>query len=175
VVAIDAVRRPAASRRPQLVLASWYVALTVVIAATALQDVAPSAGPAVPWWLLAAAFALAHRTGVGIVDGRRVLSSPIARIPLVIGLYLASPLGLLAAQVIGSAVGALPWRIRRRDTVETVAATTLATALGVWTYLAMTESHIAPRGPAGWADGLVAAGVVSVTSLALASIRLGAD
>jgi hypothetical protein len=168
VVAIDAVRRPAASRRPQLVLASWYVALTVVIAATALQDVAPSAGPAVPWWLLAAAFALAHRTGVGIVDGRRVLSSPIARIPLVIGLYLASPLGLLAAQVIGSAVGALPWRIRRRDTVETVAATTLATALGVWTYLAMTESHIAPRGPAGWADGLVAAGVVSGTSFPLA-------
>jgi signal transduction histidine kinase len=175
VVAIDAVQRPAASRTPQLVLASWYVALTVVIAATALQEVPPSAGPDVPWWLLAAAFALAHRTGVGIVDDRRVLPSPIARIPLVIGLYLASPLGLLAAQVVGSAVGALPWRIRGRETVETVAATTLATALGVWTYLAMTEPHIAPRGPAGWADGLVAAGVVSVASLALASIRSGPD
>jgi signal transduction histidine kinase len=146
---------------PAVVACAGLVVLLTVLAA---GQVHPTASPHVPWWALTLLFTVTEVGGAGLPRDRRALAAPSSRIPLVIGLYLAAPVELILAQALGMAIAAAPrWRHAPWRTAFSISAATLATCLGVWAYLLMTD-RTAPRGPEGWADGLVAAAVVVAAS-----------
>jgi signal transduction histidine kinase len=151
-----------------LLLGLAVAAIAIAFAAT--QRPHPTAAPHIPWWLLAVGFALAELDGA-IAPRRRTVSSPTARIPLVIGLVLDLPVELLAAHVLGAVV-VWPLRDGRRPSAKLfdLVGSTLATAIGVATFLWMSDVSSA-RGPEGWIDAIVAAAAVMGVSSLLAGLR----
>lgn len=95
-------------------------AFSVLLAATAalllagpLRGVqAPLTG--LPWWLLVPGFLVAELVVVHVQARRESLSVSFREVPLVIGLVFLSPLALVTASVVGSALGLL----RRRSGPE---------------------------------------------------------
>jgi signal transduction histidine kinase len=163
-------RRRAGERITWLVLTVGLATAAATIVTIVVQRPHPTATPHVPWWVLAVGFAIAELDGV-VSPRRRTVSSSTARIPLVIGLVLDLPVELLMAHVVGTVV-VWPLRDGRRLSAKLfdLAGSTLATAIGVATFLWMSDATSA-RGPEGWIDALVAAGAVTGVSLLLAATR----
>jgi diguanylate cyclase (GGDEF)-like protein len=93
------------------------LALTVllVLVGTALflasvRLAGPPPSQQIPWWILAAAFAVTEVWVVHIQFGREAKSISISEIPLVIGLFCATPSDLMLAKVVGPAVVVLLYR-----------------------------------------------------------------
>ena len=70
-------------------------------------------GFAVPWWAMAIAFAVTEAVVLHIQDEREAQSVSLSELPLVAGLFMASPLDLLVGRLVGSA---LVFVVRRRAT-----------------------------------------------------------
>src|SRR3954454_4254346 len=101
-----AFRRPRLSRKPALVLATT-AALLLVAAATAWPFIGADAylpDPAVPSWVLALAFAATEISVLTVQVKREGRSVSLSELPVVAGLFFASPLVLIAARFAGSAV-----------------------------------------------------------------------
>jgi signal transduction histidine kinase len=129
--------------------------------------------PHIPWWLLALVFTVTELEGRGLVRNRRVLGASTSRIPLIVGLYLATPVGLVVGQALGVAAASIPrWRTSPKEAVYALTSSVLATTFGIWAYLLMTD-RLAPRGPEGWIDGMVAGAVVITVSATLGTVALG--
>src|SRR5687767_4941531 len=60
--------------------------------------------PTLPWWVLAVAFAAAETSVLHIQRGREARSISMSELPLVLGLFFASPIALLVGRVVGGAV-----------------------------------------------------------------------
>ena len=60
--------------------------------------------PTLPWWVLAVAFAAAETSVLHIQRGREARSISMSELPLVLGLFFASPVALLVGRVVGGAV-----------------------------------------------------------------------
>ena len=60
--------------------------------------------PALPWWVLAAGFAATEACVLHVQVRRETQTISLSEIPLVLGLFLASPLTIVAARVLASAV-----------------------------------------------------------------------
>ena len=60
--------------------------------------------PTLPWWVLALAFAAAETSVLHIQRGREARSVSMSELPLVLGLFFASPVALLVGRVVGGAV-----------------------------------------------------------------------
>ncbi len=150
-----------------------FAGMTVWLVVTVLQPHHPMADPAVPWWLLAGIFALSELDGFGVARERGALSSPVARVPLVIGLTLTSPLTLLSAHLVGTS---LAWtgRIRRApgERVLDLLGSVMATAIGAVVYVSLTGAF-ERSGPEGALVSAVAAVVVVLVSVALSASRQG--
>ena len=106
------------SDRPPAVGRVYGVAATVALLAAAVTG-GPLAGFDgahaafdLPWWVLIPAFALAERFPVHFEHRRETVSVSLSTVPLVVGLFLVGPVGLLAARVLGSG---LPLVLHRRQ------------------------------------------------------------
>jgi diguanylate cyclase (GGDEF)-like protein len=62
------------------------------------------ASPTLPWWVLALAFAATESSVLHIQRGRQARSVSMSELPLVLGLFFAAPLALLAGRLIGCLV-----------------------------------------------------------------------
>jgi diguanylate cyclase (GGDEF)-like protein len=60
--------------------------------------------PTLPWWVLALAFAAAESSVLHIQRGREARSISMSELPLVLGLFFASPIALLVGRLVGGAV-----------------------------------------------------------------------
>ena len=119
-----------------------------------------------PWWALAALFYVAERHLVDLEFRRDAHSFSLGEIPLVLGLFLCSPAGLLLAQVLGLGAALL----HRRLPLPKLLFNLSTAALGVG--IASTLMHAFPGldasfGPSAWSAAFLATVVVSVVEVML--------
>src|SRR4051794_14048515 len=123
-----------------------------------------------PWWLLAAAFAATEACVLHIQIKREAQTVSISELPLVLGLFFASPLELLIGRLIGSA--AILVFHRRSSALKT---TWNLASVSVQTAVAVALFHLVSGGrgvtsPLTWFGayaGPIAANCVSIVALAL--------
>jgi len=154
----------------------WLLGLAIAAAAAGLYTgvVAklPHASPAhqLPWWALAALFALAEAWVVHFHFRRSSHSFSLGELPLVFGLLFLSPHGLLLASVLGSSVPlVLDREIPPVKVFFNIAQFTLGTCVALSVFALMEQSHDALE-PAVWSAALVA---VFATAL-VADLTIGA-
>jgi diguanylate cyclase (GGDEF)-like protein len=128
-----------------------------------------SAGFQVPWWVLAAAFALTESAVLHVQTRREAQTVSISELPLVVGLFLAEPGELVLGRLIGSI--AVIVLVRRSSALKTsfnvaLFATEALVALAVFHTLAGESPVVEPR---QW----VAAMVAVLASNAVGSVALG--
>lgn len=148
------------------------VALAVHLLVVARLD-AVAAPIRLPWWALAAMFALAEILVVHIELRRDAHSFSLSEIPLVLGLVFSTPADLLLAQLVGSAVALAAFR--RQEPAK------LAFNLALFvlvTELALTLFHglggaAAPTEVMGWLAIAVAALASGVASALLIAAVIG--
>ncbi|HEX2809819.1 MAG TPA: hypothetical protein VHN80_26955, partial [Kineosporiaceae bacterium] len=148
--------------------------LAVAGAAAAVELVQPetvSGRGLLPWWVLAPAFALADVLVVPIGLRRSRMMLPLTAAPLVLGLFLATPVDLLTGRVIGATVVAVLWRDRRALRIgldaALVAAGTAAAQAVFATLLVGTGSDGPGRGAAAAVLGACVAGLLDTSVVLL--------
>ncbi|WP_448625254.1 putative bifunctional diguanylate cyclase/phosphodiesterase [Geodermatophilus sp. URMC 64] len=178
--------------RRESLLVLGTVAVLLGIAAALAPTVAETApflpGTAVPWWALALAFAATEVSVLTIQVNREARSVSLSELPLVLGLFFASPLALVAGRVIGSAAALV---LKRRApvlkttfnlalfTAETavavaifrVLAPTGADGLHPWTWIAAYAGALVANILGGLAIGVV----ISIYDGGLRPVRLARD
>src|SRR5215208_5680957 len=154
----------------------WLLGLAIAAAAAGLYTgvVAklPHASPAhqLPWWALAALFALAEAWVVHFHFRRSSHSFSLGELPLVFGLLFLSPKELLLASVIGSALPlALDREIPPVKVCFNIAQFTLGTCVAVAAFDLMAPSRDALE-PAVWSAALLAV----FATAAVADVTIGA-
>jgi diguanylate cyclase (GGDEF)-like protein len=160
---------PAAARLAllSLMLAGAAVLLTPAAARPSALDGLPLA----PWWLFAGLFAVTEACVVQLRLRREAFSLSLSEAPLVIGLFLARPIELLAGRVIGSALVFVAYR-RQRPMKAGFNTTLVAagTAVAVTLFRGMVPAGAASFGPHAWCAALAAtigAGVLDSLALTL--------
>jgi diguanylate cyclase (GGDEF)-like protein len=177
----DAVPPTAASRRrprrrinreSALVLAMAVVLalLAVVTGRPWLDAAAPGTALHLPWWLLAGGFAATEACVLHIQMKREATTVSISELPLVLGLFFASPVQLLLGRLVGSA--AILLFHRRSSPLKTawnLSSVALQTAVAVAVFHAVGSGHGAAH-PLTWLAayaGPVAANWVSSVAVSL--------
>ena len=136
----------------------------------ALED--KSTGPThLPWWAMVLMFAVAEMVVLHIQIRREAQTVSLSEIPLVVGLFMADPVGLLVGRVLGSF---LIFLFHRRQAPIKIAFNTAlvfssgALALTIWS-LAFNGTEPGPEAWAAAFAALVAAGSLdaSVTTMAI--------
>jgi len=131
-------------------------------------------GVEVPWWALAVAFGLTQVFTVNIGRGTETHSFSLSEIPLVVGFYLVSPLGVVAARVIGTAVALTAVRRQRPLKVAfNVSLSAAETAAGVMVFRGLIGTGAgtaAVDNPSTWKAAYGAALVASVIGAAGATL-----
>ncbi|CAN5427174.1 EAL domain-containing protein [soil metagenome] len=142
-----------------VVLAVIAVALTATVIA---RLPLPAARAAAPLWLLVIAFAAAEMLVVHLHYGRASHSFSLSEIPLVVGLYFAAPLALVAMRVLGS--GYALWAHRRQSNIKlcfNLAYLLLETSVALLVWHAVLRGAD-PFGPIGWLAVLATVAAVDV-------------
>jgi diguanylate cyclase (GGDEF)-like protein len=166
-----------ADRRPRVAHSTAYVlGISVLLAALAgviglpFWHHPPRAEPALPWWALAIAFAATEACVLHVQVRRETRTVSLSEIPLVMGLFLASPLGLVVGRLIGGAAILICYRrsppLKAAFNIALFAAET-AVAVAVFDRLGHLVTN---SGPASW----LAAYVAAFTANALAITVVGA-
>ena len=162
------LRRPARETLIVLGITALLLAVGVVAAAPFLDRPAFLPEPTLPWWVMAVAFAVAETSVMYVQDKREGQAVSLSEIPLVLGLFLASPVALLVGRVIGLA----SYVIARHRTPPLKATFNLAlvaaeTALAAAVFAGIT-AFTAGLGPVTWVAALVAIFIGNVvTGLAI--------
>ncbi|MEA3214992.1 MAG: hypothetical protein QOJ19_1148, partial [Acidimicrobiia bacterium] len=159
-----AVPRAAGALAP-INLLTGGIALTAVLLAIAVRSITPPENAvAIPWWILAAAFLAAERFLVHIPSRRTAHTLTFAELPLVMGLFFASPLTLLGSQLLGACVALLIDRhmsgIRR---VFNLAQYGLTSGVAI---LVFDFFHAGGMSVGAWAACLAAVSAASVVGIA---------
>jgi len=145
-------------------LAVGFVIVSVLLQAGLVGVTVPSSAPHLPWWVLALMFYLAERFVAHIEYGRQAHSFSLSEVPLVIGLFVATPFELLAGYLCGAAAALVLHR--RQEPIR------LAFNLGLFMLMASAAAtifHLVDVHPAGLPTGWAAAtAAVLVTSLVAA-------
>ena len=170
---------------PRLSGAARIWILTAVIAAAAgalylgvIRDLAPAGiRPAIPWWALVPMFYVAEISVVHLRFRRDAHSFSMSEIPLVLGLFFASPALLVPAQLLGSAVALT---VHRRQPLLKLAFNLSQFGLQACLATFVFHSVVAlgdPLGPAGWAAAILAtqATLLVADGLINAAIALSGD
>ncbi|MDP9406419.1 MAG: sensor domain-containing diguanylate cyclase, partial [Actinomycetota bacterium] len=115
-------------------LVALLTASTVAVHATLFRGAhVPAEGVRLPWWVLAAAFALVEVCARNVQVRRHGATLSMTEIPLVLGLFFATPLALVVGRLAGSLVALLGRRqppVKLAFNTSHVAAdTTLALAI----------------------------------------------
>jgi nitrogen-specific signal transduction histidine kinase len=120
-----------------------------------------------PVWVLAIMFYLGEITVVHVKFKRNTQSFSMSEIPLVLGLFFVSPVGLLVAQLAGNAAALT---INRRQPplklIFNLAQFSLVTAFMIMFFRTVVGSAD-PVGPLGWATAIAAVAIGNVLANAL--------
>jgi diguanylate cyclase (GGDEF)-like protein len=121
----------------------------------------------IPWWALAIGFFLAECAVVHVHIRRETHTLSLSEVPLVLGLFAVSPLGLIAAQLSGMGAALVLYRRQRPvKVVFNLAQSALATALATGIFRAIVDGTDGFQ-PAGWLAGLAAASLAAATGIIL--------
>ena len=101
------ISRPA---RIALALSAVLFACGVALGLPFVDRDAYLPSPEVPWWVLAVAFAATEIYVVHLQSRRQGQTISLSEIPLVVGLFLASPVALLVGKLVGSVVAMVAHR-----------------------------------------------------------------
>jgi diguanylate cyclase (GGDEF)-like protein len=154
-----------------LILFLLTLGAALLVFTPALED--KSTGPThLPWWAMVLMFGVAEMVVLHIQIRREAQTVSLSEIPLVVGLFMADPLGLLVGRVLGSF---LIFVFHRRQAAIKVAFNTAlvfssgALALTIWS-LAFNGSEPGPEAWAAAFAALVAAGSfdATITTMAIA-------
>ena len=156
----------------------WLLNVAVAGAAAALYflvvaDLPPVAAPLrIPWWGLAALFAVAEMSVIHFQFRREAHSFSLGEIPLVVGLFFATPAAVVLGQVVG-ATAALA--IHRKQSPVKLAFNVTHFSLG--TCLAIVIFHALvvlgdPIGPVGWAAAFGATVVADLLGAVLVTMAI---
>ncbi len=160
-----------ATRITGLILLLLGLGMLLLTTTSALDAKAP--GPThLPWWAMVLMFAVAEMVVLNIQIRREAQTVSLSEIPLVIGLFMAGPAGLLVGRVVGSF---LIFTFHRRQAPIKVAFNTAlvfasgALALTIWS-LAYNGTEPGPEAWAAAFAALVAAGSfdAAITTMAIA-------
>src|SRR5262249_6046630 len=111
----------------------------------------PLVGTSVPWWAFALVFFVFEACVVHLQFRREAHTISLSEVGLVLGLYLLSPKGLLAAALFGVAAAlVLVRRQRAAKLVFNLAQLALTTAVALVVFRTFVPLGD-PFGPAGWA------------------------
>ena len=173
--AVPALRARFPSAGARVVLLSLALgAVAVVLTVAAGRPPALAGLPVAPWWLFAGLFAVTEACVVQLRLRREAFSLSLSEAPLVIGLFLADPAGLLAGRVIGSALIFLGYRrqrpIKAGFNTSLVAA---GTAVALSVFRAGMPADAGPFGPRAWAAALVATVAAGVLDSLMLSLVVG--
>ena len=106
-------RRPLSRRAQNLCIAALTVALLALAGwlMPGLVDLPPYLSHvALPWWAMALAFAATDVFVLNVQARRETQTISLSEIPLVLGLYFASPLALIVGRALGSAAAMIGYR-----------------------------------------------------------------
>ena len=143
------------------------------LAAGVLRTPTVPSGLIVPWWSLAILFAATEIWVFHIQIGREAKSISISEIPLVIGLFYASPQGLLLGRIIGPALIVLLYR--RQTALKAALNITLFfanSALALATFRLLSGRMVEDT-PRAWLAAVVAATLAIVVDLLVLNLILG--
>jgi len=134
----------------------------------------PALTPRLAWWVLAPLFAVAEVVVVHVQIRREAQSISLSEIPLVLALFLASPIDMLTAAVLGSA--AVYVLYRRQSAIKALFNTTLrlfGVSLTLFILYLFAGPAITP-GPRAWAGAIIAVATAGATDglLVLAVVGL---
>jgi diguanylate cyclase (GGDEF)-like protein len=135
---------------------------------TGAQPLAPAGGLPVTWWELAVAFYLAEVFVVHLQFRKQAHTLSLTEIGLVLGLLLASPANLLAAQVVGTGL-ALSIHRRQRPIKLAFNLAELPLCSGIALLIFHSLPHGGPSSVQTWAVVLLAAGIAHSIGVGLVS------
>jgi signal transduction histidine kinase len=157
-----------------MLLAAIVAATAVMITAAVLTLPAVSTDLRVPWWALVPLVYLAEMAVVHLRYRREAHSFSLSEIPLVIGLFFATPLDLMIAILVGNTlVMTLHRRQRGVKLAFNLAMFSLVGAVAIAIFRGIAQLGDA-LGPAGWGGAIAAtaAGVVVAAALVDRAISL---
>ena len=126
----------------------------------------------VPWWTLVLVFLVAEASVVHLHFRSEAHSLSLSEVGLVFGLFFASPLGLIAAQLAGGSLALLAFRRQRPLKVAfNLAQFALSACVALLIFRTLTDLAGA-TGPLAWLAALAAAGAASLTGVALVGVAI---
>jgi diguanylate cyclase (GGDEF)-like protein len=176
-MADGSIRRPRPLPRPSrhlllvLAMAAGMLALAVLVGRPFVAEPPLGASPALPWWMLAIGFAATEACVFHLQIRREARTVSISELPLVLGLFLASPLQLLLGRLAGSAaIFVLQRRSPPLKTVWNLAMISLQTAAAVAVFR-LVAGERAVTEPLVWLGGYAGPIVANwIASVALALV-----
>jgi diguanylate cyclase (GGDEF)-like protein len=156
------------------VLAASVLAVALVLWSFILHRLAPApvVQTWVPWWALALVFYLSQSYVVRLRLRREADSIALSEAGLVLGLYLLSPAGLLAAALSGAAAGLILVRRQRSAKLAlSLAQLAVTTAVALIVFRAVSASGD-PFGLAGWAGVMLGVVAASLTGILLVTVSI---
>jgi diguanylate cyclase (GGDEF)-like protein len=126
----------------------------------------------VPWWVLVLVFLAAEAKVVHLHFRSEAHSLSLSEAGLVFGLFFASPLGLITAQLAGAALALLAFRRQRPLKVAfNLAQFALSSCVALLIFRALTDVS-GVEGPVAWLAAFAAAGAASVTGVSLVGVAI---
>ena len=123
-----------------------------------------------PWLLFGAMFCIAEGWRVYVHFRRNAHSFSLSELPLVLGLYFASPLTLVTSRLAGATVAL--WLIRRHPPIKVafnLALYAIEAEVGLW-LIAMLDPERNVGTPHSWAIVLAIVGIVAVLGFSLTAV-----
>ncbi|MGH2783877.1 MAG: ATP-binding protein, partial [Actinomycetota bacterium] len=154
------------------IVTGFVGALAAVLLLTWQQPTAPALPVRMPWWLLAAAFAIVEAFVVHVQFGRETESFSLSELPLVLGLFFVTPHELVVAQVVGAGIALAI--VRRQATVKlafNLSHFALEGIVAAMIFRAVLGTNSA-AGAHGWAAAFIAAMAAMVIGVAMVLIAI---
>ena len=154
--------RPSAASGRILLLTTLLAAVAAWLHLAMLAGLPPLPAPlSIPWWLLAAAFALAEMGTVYVYFGRHAHSWSVTEVPLTIGLVFTAPHQLVVASLVGYAAALI---VHRRQSAMkwsfNLALAWLETVVALAVHRAVLDGGV-PHGVDGWIASYAAVAVAT--------------
>ena len=135
------------------------IVIAAVLVGVAVAEIPALDAPRLPWWLLLPLVYAAERTVVHSRSKRLIRSFSLSEIPIVIGMFFATPVELLVAVAVGNLIVLFIHRGQRGLRLAfNLAQFTLVTAVSIAIFSAIVGDRF-PVGPAGWVGSFAATSV----------------
>ncbi|MCW2580354.1 MAG: putative Diguanylate cyclase/phosphodiesterase [Blastococcus sp.] len=168
------------TRWPRFVVVSLLIAALLGLAGALLPGIAgsPPFLPALPlpWWAMALAFLATETFVLNIQAHRETQTISISELPLVVGLFFATPVALLVGRIVAAAILMISWRRRPPLKIAfNLALLAAETALAIALFSALAPDT-GSTGPATWLAAYAAAvGADLLGALSLACVIAAYD